>query len=140
MDHPTRIAWLKFWPTSGNTLNWDAVATAIVHEQPEWLLVEAKAWLGEEKSKCRAAERGGLPKIRSAFDTINAISEYPMTVTGPSHIFSFVTELLRSPSCTCEMCRRGHSGFPDGRFAGQPSGWLIVDKVCRMPSAALHLS
>jgi hypothetical protein len=66
--HPARVAWPEFWPTTGNTLNWDAIGIATVGEELEYVLIEAKAHTDELKSDCGAVERGGLPKIRAAFD------------------------------------------------------------------------
>ena len=68
--HPARVAWPEFWPTTGNTLNWDAVGIATVGETEEYVLIEAKAHTEELKSDCTAKEHGGLPKIRAAFDTV----------------------------------------------------------------------
>ena len=59
-------AWAAFWPQRGNAHNWDAVAR--VGDEPEWLLVEAKAHVGELASDCGASSRGGLPTIQAAFD------------------------------------------------------------------------
>lgn len=67
--HPARIAWQDFWPTSGNTLNWDAVGIGAFDGNNEWLLVEAKAHLAELRSACSATENGGRPRIRAAFET-----------------------------------------------------------------------
>lgn len=61
-----RKKWAKFWPTSGNQQNWDAVGCVFIEERWEWLMVEAKSHLGELKSNCRASENGGLPTIRKA--------------------------------------------------------------------------
>ncbi len=66
--HPARQQWSKYWPTTGNVPNWDAVGRLRNGGQDEWLLVEAKAHIGEIKSSCGASERGGLPTIRSAFE------------------------------------------------------------------------
>lgn len=64
---PIREAWKQFWPQNGNTLNWDAVGKIRFGKQTEWLLVEAKAQLGELKSSTRAKQSGGLSKIEEAF-------------------------------------------------------------------------
>jgi hypothetical protein len=63
IDESVRTAWREFWPTSGNVQNWDAVARL---DGTEWILVEAKAHIGELISHCGASEHGGLPKIREA--------------------------------------------------------------------------
>jgi hypothetical protein len=68
--HPARLDWSAFWPTKGNTLNWDAVGEVTIEGRDEWLLVEAKAHIGELISHCTAKAYGGLPKIRAAFESI----------------------------------------------------------------------
>ena len=67
-EHPARQEWSRYWPTTGNVQNWDAVGRLRNGGQAEWLLVEAKAHIIEIKSSCGASEKGGLPMIRSAFE------------------------------------------------------------------------
>ena len=67
-NHPARSAWLRYWPQNGNPQNWDAVAVLHYKNSFEWLLVEAKAHIGELISHCQAEEDGGLPMIRAAID------------------------------------------------------------------------
>ena len=63
-----RSLWLKFWPQQGTFHNWDAVAK-ITHEgHCEWLLVEAKANVGEMRSYCKAINPTSLATIQAAFD------------------------------------------------------------------------
>ena len=62
-----RETWGDFWPQRGNP-NWDAVGHVSINGTWEWLLVEAKAHLGELKQSCGAKEKGGRPKIRAAFE------------------------------------------------------------------------
>lgn len=66
-DHPARAAWKKAWPQRGNPPNWDAVGVATINGRDEWLLVGAKAHIGEMFSDCQASEDGGLPMIRATF-------------------------------------------------------------------------
>ncbi len=47
-------AWRKVWPSTGNPQNWDAVGRVLKNGVWEWLLVEAKAHLGEVNSSCTA--------------------------------------------------------------------------------------
>jgi hypothetical protein len=64
-DHPASLAWSRAWPQHGYPPNWDAVGVATINGQDEWLLVEAKAHIGEMVSNCQAKEDGGLPAIRA---------------------------------------------------------------------------
>ena len=68
--HPALLAWAQHWPQSGTQQNWDAVGRAKIDGTDEWLLVEAKAHLGELTSRCGAKESGGLPKIRKALENL----------------------------------------------------------------------
>lgn len=62
--------WRKFWPQRGNPPNWDAVGTAVIDGKRTWLLVEAKAHLGEIRSDCGAVEAGGLGQIRATLERV----------------------------------------------------------------------
>jgi hypothetical protein len=67
-------AWTSFWPTGRGIMNWDAVARVKTDTKWEWLLVEAKAHIGELRSDCKATSRESLLKIETAFkDTKSAI-------------------------------------------------------------------
>jgi hypothetical protein len=68
-DGAARGKWTEFWPQTGRPPNWDAVGKVSVNGQREWLLVEAKAHLGEIESSCQASPAGGLDTIRAAFET-----------------------------------------------------------------------
>ncbi len=67
-----KAKWRKFWPQTGNVQNWDAVAEIKFGKKREWLLIEAKAHLGEIRSSCGAKEHGGLPLIRRALSRTKA--------------------------------------------------------------------
>ncbi len=67
-EGPTRGQWTEFWPQAGRAQNWDAVGQVSVSGREEWLLVEAKAHLGEIQSSCQASPAGGLDTIRAAFE------------------------------------------------------------------------
>ncbi len=58
--------WKSFWPQSGNAQNWDAVGKINYGNREEWVLVEAKAHLGEIESDCGASNPASKQKIRSA--------------------------------------------------------------------------
>lgn len=62
---PVRIEWEGLWPQTGNVHNWDAVGRA---EDGSWVLVEAKAHLGEMHSSCGATAPESVRKIRAVLD------------------------------------------------------------------------
>ena len=68
-ESAARGKWAEFWPQTGRPPNWDAVGQVSVNGRREWLLVEAKAHLGEIESSCQASPAGGLDTIRAAFET-----------------------------------------------------------------------
>jgi hypothetical protein len=49
--------WAAFWPQTGNPPNWDAVGLLRHGDVSEWLLVEAKAHIGEMQQSCGAGEQ-----------------------------------------------------------------------------------
>jgi hypothetical protein len=67
-DSLAKEVWKNFWPQKGNIQNWDAVGTLQKGADTEFLLVEAKAHLGEIKSQCQAKESEGKPLIVKALD------------------------------------------------------------------------
>ena len=74
-------AWRFFWPQSGNSQNWDAVGEIWVNGQQEWLLVEAKAHLGELKSRCGASNQNSIDRIYAALSqTIDSFCDSPRTI------------------------------------------------------------
>ena len=66
-DDPALATWKKWWPQSGNPHNWDAVGQIHLSDAEEWLLVEAKAHLGELKSNCGATHPSSVATIQSSF-------------------------------------------------------------------------
>ncbi|MBN1684697.1 MAG: hypothetical protein JW855_04620, partial [Gammaproteobacteria bacterium] len=65
--------WYAFWPTSGRSQNWDAVGKLrLANGTEEWLLVEAKAHLHEEKSRCGATSARSIEKIKKALTETKA--------------------------------------------------------------------
>ena len=67
-DAQVQEKWKSFWPQTGNAQNWDAVGKIHFDDRDEWLLVEAKAHIGETKSTCSAANPVSVQKIRSALE------------------------------------------------------------------------
>ena len=59
--------WREFWPQTGAAPNWDAVARLRFKDGgEEWLLIEAKAHIGEFNSACQATNAISRKKIESA--------------------------------------------------------------------------
>jgi hypothetical protein len=66
----TRKKWREFLPPQDKLQNWDAIGLAEIDGKVEWILVEAKAHLGELRSDCLASTVNGLAPIRDAFAQI----------------------------------------------------------------------
>ena len=66
-QHPARLEWERRWPQRGAVHNWDAVGQGLTHNHQTWILVEAKAHIGELKSSC-GAKPESLHKIRNVLD------------------------------------------------------------------------
>jgi hypothetical protein len=92
-DHPAVAAWTKYWPQRGSQPNWDAVGVVSIGGADEWLLVEAKAHIGEMVSDCKASEEGGLSKIRSALDEVKAIVGVPIDRDWLRRYYQFANRL-----------------------------------------------
>jgi hypothetical protein len=60
-----REAWQSFWPQTGTAPSWDAVGVMDTKGATAWLLVEAKAHLGELKGDCVAGPKA-KPMIEHA--------------------------------------------------------------------------
>jgi len=61
-----------FFPRKGNPPNWDAIARVKIKGAEEWLLVEAKANLGELKSSTNAKNNGGLSIIKKSVAAVKS--------------------------------------------------------------------
>ena len=56
--HDTVIStWKKEWPQTGNSMNWDLVGFTENHGEKTWILIEAKAHLGELQQNCKASNK-----------------------------------------------------------------------------------
>jgi translation initiation factor IF-1 len=65
-----KAQWRNHWPSSGSAPSWDAVGQLYKAENdsPEWLLLEAKAHVGEMESQCKAGPESAK-KIHAALET-----------------------------------------------------------------------
>lgn len=68
-DRNVQNAWREFWPTSGNSQNWDAIGCVCIAGRDQWLLVEAKAHVEEMRSACGAKDAGSQEKIKTALES-----------------------------------------------------------------------
>jgi len=74
-------AYRRFWLHTGNAPTWDAVGVRTTDRGQEWLLIEAKAHIGELRQSCSArprAEGGSREAIEEQIFARNVIS--PRTV------------------------------------------------------------
>jgi hypothetical protein len=58
--------WKKEWPQTGNSMNWDLVGFTEKNNEKTWILIEAKAHLGELEQDCGASSIESLAKIEKA--------------------------------------------------------------------------
>ncbi|MGE5480257.1 MAG: hypothetical protein ACM3U1_07485 [Chloroflexota bacterium] len=65
-DKKLNEAWKAYWPQSGNSQNWDAIARITVEGKTEYVFVEAKAHTEELKSSCGAKSSESVEKIKIA--------------------------------------------------------------------------
>ena len=69
-SNPARQEWSHLWPQRGNVQNWDAVGRITVRGAEQWLLVEAKAHLGEVISTCGARSATSWQQIDGVFGVV----------------------------------------------------------------------
>ncbi len=76
--------WNDEWPQTGNSMNWDLVGFTVQNDVKTWILIEAKAHIGELEQSCGASV-DNLPKIEKALKNaaenfgIKILSENPWT-------------------------------------------------------------
>jgi hypothetical protein len=67
-DSRVQKNWKLFWPQTGNSQNWDAVGKIHFGSYDEWVLVEAKGYIGELISRCGAKNAQSKQKIHVALE------------------------------------------------------------------------
>jgi hypothetical protein len=92
-DSSARQAWPKFWPQSGNVQNWDAVGRLRVKQESRWLLVEAKAHLGEIETRCVARNSESRRMISSALESTKAAIGVPRSADWLSTYYQYANRL-----------------------------------------------
>jgi hypothetical protein len=65
---PIRQEWELLWPQSGAVHNWDAVGRTTAEAKSSWILVEAKAHLGELVSSCTATAATSRDRIQKVLN------------------------------------------------------------------------
>lgn len=76
--------WKKEWPQSGNSMNWDLVGFTVQDDIKTWILIEAKAHIGEVEQST-GASIDSIKKIEKALTNaavnngINILSNNPWT-------------------------------------------------------------
>jgi len=58
--------WEKEWPQTGKQMNWDLLGYTKQNNKKNWILIEAKAHLGELEQYCKATSLDSIEKIESA--------------------------------------------------------------------------
>jgi len=92
-DDKVRTAWQSYWPTTGSSQNWDAVALLEGDQASEWIFVEAKAHVAELHSDCKASERGGLDTIRKALDATKLAVGAPKSSDWLTNFYQYANRL-----------------------------------------------
>ena len=66
LDERVKELWKNYWPQTGEAHNWDAVGQLLQNGKWEWLLVEAKAHIGEICGECGAKSKKSKQTIMDA--------------------------------------------------------------------------
>lgn len=89
--------WEKEWPKSGNSMNWDLVGyTENKDAIKTWLLIEAKAHIGELSQKCTAISEDSKEKIKKALE--NATTNFGIKTNERFYQFAnriYILDLLK---------------------------------------------
>lgn len=92
-DRRIKSLWATFWPQTGNVPNWDAVGEAQMGQGKEWLLVEAKAHVGELRTSCGATSPRSLRKIAAALDAAKANVGAPASANWLQGYYQYANRL-----------------------------------------------
>lgn len=65
--------WKEEWPQTGNSMNWDLVGYTIHNDIKTWILIEAKAHIGELINNCGAVPKSLIKIGKALTDTANNI-------------------------------------------------------------------
>lgn len=74
--------WKSEWPQSGNSMNWDLIGFTKINNLTTWILVEAKAHIGELEQSCGATINSFL-KIEKALEKAAANSNIEILPQNP---------------------------------------------------------
>ena len=91
-DQKLQYEWKQWWPQTGNSMNWDAVGWLGSPENKTPILIEAKAHLGELKSKCGASE-SSLNQITRALKETGKFISAPFNDTWLDPHYQFTNRL-----------------------------------------------
>lgn len=69
--------WHNEWPQSGNSMNWDLIGYSEDQRERKWILIEAKAHIGELSQSCKAKSSVSRTKIKTALS--NTAQNYGIT-------------------------------------------------------------
>ena len=122
--------WKSFWPQTGNVQNWDAVGKIQIEDRENWLLLEAKSYIGESKTDCKASPRGGLPLIEEAFKKTKQFLRVPYEADWKHNIYQYCNRLatlyfLNQQGISAHLLFIFFTGdnFPGKNCPHSPEGW-----------------
>jgi hypothetical protein len=85
--------WRKRWPHGSGIMNWDAVGQVKLGRAWEWLLVEAKAHLGEIQSDCGATSKTSRERIEQTLNETKAALGAPAEADWQRGYYQFANRL-----------------------------------------------
>ena len=65
--------WKEEWPQTGNSMNWDLVGYTVKNHIKTWVLIEAKAHIGELENDCKAGPKSLIKIVKALTKTANNI-------------------------------------------------------------------
>jgi hypothetical protein len=131
-DTVVQELWSRFWPRHGNAQNWDAIARLQKDGESEWVLLEAKAHIGELNSFCGAKNEKSLELIRTALtETMKVVgAQKPLNDWLYGHYqyanrlatLHFLNNLCKIPACLVMLYFYGDQ-HPNANAPASPDGW-----------------
>lgn len=131
--------WIEEWPQTGNSMNWDLVGYTIQDGIKTWILIEAKAHLGELRQSSKASEHSLLKIERTLLKTaknngVKIIEDNPWTKQYYQHANRiYVLDLLKRSGVKAKLVNIYFIGDMNSKSRKSPQklqNWEVeIDKM-----------
>lgn len=148
---PVRLDWESRWPQSGNVHNWDAIGRGLTGERTTWVLLEAKAHVGELASACTAKAPESIKRIKAVLDETKRAQGVPDEAAWAEGYYQYSNRLALLHFLTTQgvdahlvfvyfVGDRTDLGRPGRECPVDEAGWQVAlaeqDRCVALPSAS----